>query len=208
MMCLQRPWMWLQIRYRTERQKNELLEKARCGHHLKPWTADRSSSSFKEVEGKVRETVGSQARTFQPSQGCVNMGKERLDFLRLCCAVPHPTRVVLHPRGILIRVPEIGEFVTIEYSDRQAAVTTLPLAGCSPRLETSNCLSKPRLVRCIRRSRGVSSTNPSKGGPTPACLISGYFSYHVRHDLTWRRCLQCLSLFQDCRRPIRTASRR
>jgi DNA-binding NtrC family response regulator len=112
------------IRYRTERQKDELLEKARYGHHLEPWTADPTSPSFQEVEERVRDAVGSQARTFQPSEGCIYIGKAiwvSSDYVVQCLT---PTRVVVHPRGVLNRIPEIGEFVTIEYSGGQAGVTS------------------------------------------------------------------------------------
>ena len=111
------------IRYRTERQKDELLEKARYGHRLEPWTADPTSPSYKEVEEKIREAVGSQARTFQPSEGCIYIGKAIWTSSDYVVQYLTTTRVIVHPTCVLNRVPELGEVVTSEYSGRQASVT-------------------------------------------------------------------------------------
>jgi DNA-binding NtrC family response regulator len=111
------------VRFRTEKQKEELLEKARYGHGLEPWTADPSTASFREVDEKVRETLGKQAQTVQPSEGCIYMGKAiwvSSDYVVQCL---NPTRAIVHLKAVLSYVPRVGEYVSIQYFERQGEVT-------------------------------------------------------------------------------------
>ena len=113
------------FRYRTEKQKEELLEKARYGHGLEPWTADPTTPSFREVDEKVSETLGKQAQTVQPSEGCIYMGKTiwvTPDYVVQCL---NPTRAIVHLKAVLSYVPQVGEFVRIQYFERQGEVTKM-----------------------------------------------------------------------------------
>lgn len=110
------------IQYRMTKNKENLLDSARYGHRLDPWTADPSSEAFREVEEKVHELVGNDARTVQPSEGGIYLGKIVWSSTDYVLQTLSPARVVVHPRNLLSEIPDPGELVRIEYNNGSAEV--------------------------------------------------------------------------------------
>lgn len=111
------------IQHRVTSSKEELLDRARYGHRLEPWTADPSSAVFREVEGKVRELVGPEARTYQPSDGGMYLGSVVWLCLDYMVQSISSAQAIVHPRNLLTNTPKVGEVVRIEYTNGSGEVT-------------------------------------------------------------------------------------
>jgi DNA-binding NtrC family response regulator len=114
------------IHYKIANNKEDLLDKARYGHRLEPWTADPTSAAYLEVEQQVRELVGDAARTVQPSGGGIYLGKIISVSSDYVVQSLSPARVIVHPKNLLTTVPQPGEYVRIEYSSSQGEVEEIP----------------------------------------------------------------------------------
>ncbi len=115
------------IQFRLANNQQDLVDKARYGHSLAPWTVDPTSASYREIEQKVQELGTPETRTVQPSQGGFYVGRiisVGPIYVAQCLS---PTRVIVHPKNLLSRIPQVGEFVRIDYNDSQGQVAEIPV---------------------------------------------------------------------------------
>jgi YesN/AraC family two-component response regulator len=115
------------IQYRLANRKEDLLDKARSGYSIGLASLDPTGAGFREVEEKVQELLAGQARTFEPLDNAIYVGKTiwvTREYVLQCLS---PTRVIVHRKDLLTKLPAVGEFVRIEYINGQGQVKEIAL---------------------------------------------------------------------------------
>jgi len=115
------------VEYRLTNQKEDMLDKARAGYGLGVATENPTSASFRAVEEKVQELFKGEARTYQPSETGIYVGMTVWVSPEYVVQRLLSTRVIVHPRNLLTKIPEVGEYVRIAYNNGQAEVKGIGL---------------------------------------------------------------------------------